>query len=84
MRSRRTSVSLALSALAAGLFATVPSSAVAADPCVSGAEVREQVHALIASLRDDVIAIVSEATRTLSFEPGVTFDGPIDSAASPA
>jgi signal transduction histidine kinase len=37
-----------------------------------------------ASLRDDVIAIVSEATRTLGFEPSVTFDGPVDSAASDA
>jgi len=37
-----------------------------------------------ASLRDDVIAIVAEATRTLGFEPSVTFDGPIDSAASDA
>jgi signal transduction histidine kinase len=37
-----------------------------------------------ARLRDDVIAIVSEATRPLGFEPSVTFDGPIDSAASDA
>ena len=37
-----------------------------------------------ARLRDDVITIVSEATRPLGFEPGVTFDGPIDSAASDA
>ena len=37
-----------------------------------------------ASLRDDVIAIVSEATRALGLEPGVTFDGPVDSAASDA
>jgi len=37
-----------------------------------------------ASLRDDVIAIVGEATRPLGFEPSVTFDGPIDSAASDA
>ena len=37
-----------------------------------------------ASLRDDVIAIVTEATRPLGFEPSVTFDGPIDSAASDA
>ena len=37
-----------------------------------------------ASLRDDVIAIVNEATRPLGFEPSVTFDGPIDSAASDA
>jgi signal transduction histidine kinase len=37
-----------------------------------------------ASLRDDVIAIATEATRPLGFEPRVTFDGPIDSAASDA
>jgi len=37
-----------------------------------------------AGLRDDVIAIVAEATRPLGFEPDVTFDGPIDSAASDA
>jgi hypothetical protein len=66
MRSRRTSVSLALAALAAGLFATVPSSAVAADPCVSGADVREQVHALIASLRDDVHSRDARAATRLA------------------
>lgn len=37
-----------------------------------------------ASLRDDVIAIVAEAARPLGFEPNVTFDGPVDSAASDA
>jgi PAS domain S-box-containing protein len=37
-----------------------------------------------ASLRDDVLAIVSEAVRPLGFEPAVAFDGPIDSAASDA
>jgi len=37
-----------------------------------------------ASLRDAVIAIAGEATRPLGFEPAVTFDGPIDSAASDA
>jgi hypothetical protein len=34
--------------------AIVPSSATAAEPCVSGAEVRAQVHELVASLRDDI------------------------------
>jgi hypothetical protein len=33
-----------------------PSTATAADPCVSGAEVRAQVHELVASLRDDISA----------------------------
>ena len=33
-----------------------PSTATAADPCVSGAEVRAQVHELVASLRDDIPA----------------------------
>jgi PAS domain S-box-containing protein len=37
-----------------------------------------------ASLRDDVIAVVAEATRPLGFEPALSFDGPIDSAASDA
>ena len=37
-----------------------------------------------ASLRDDVIAIASEAARPLGFEPSVAFDGPVDSAASDA
>jgi two-component system, NarL family, sensor histidine kinase DevS len=37
-----------------------------------------------ASLRDNVIAIVAEAARTLGFEPAVAFDGPIDSASSDA
>jgi PAS domain S-box-containing protein len=37
-----------------------------------------------ASLRDDVIAIATEAARPLGFEPRVTFAGPIDSAASDA
>lgn len=35
-----------------------------------------------ASVRDDVLAIVQEATRALGFEPAVAFAGPIDSAAS--
>lgn len=34
----------------------VPATATAADPCVSGAEVRAQVHELVASLRDDIPA----------------------------
>jgi leucyl-tRNA synthetase len=34
--------------------AIVPSTVTAADPCVSGAEVRAQVHELVASLRDDI------------------------------
>src|SRR5204863_8216475 len=37
-----------------------------------------------ARLRDDIIAVVSEAARPLGFEPTVAFDGPIDSAASDA
>jgi signal transduction histidine kinase len=37
-----------------------------------------------ASLRDDVITIAHEAARGLGFEPAVTFDGPIDSAATDA
>jgi two-component system, NarL family, sensor histidine kinase DevS len=37
-----------------------------------------------ASLRDDVIAVVTEAIRPLGFEPAVSFDGPVDSAASDA
>jgi two-component system, NarL family, sensor histidine kinase DevS len=53
-------------------------------------EIRSAIFALHtrrpggASLRDDVIAIAAEATRSLGFEPGVTFDGPVDSAASDA
>jgi two-component system sensor histidine kinase DevS len=35
-----------------------------------------------ASLRDDVITIAREAARGLSFEHGVAFDGPVDSAAT--
>jgi hypothetical protein len=34
--------------------AIVPSTVTAADACVSGAEVRAQVHELVASLRDDI------------------------------
>ena len=37
-----------------------------------------------ASLREDVIAISSEAARPLGFEPAVVFDGPVDSAATDA
>jgi PAS domain S-box-containing protein len=37
-----------------------------------------------ATLRDDVITIAHEAARGLGFEPAVTFDGPIDSAATDA
>jgi PAS domain S-box-containing protein len=37
-----------------------------------------------AGLRDAVIAIAGEATRSLGFEPAVVFAGPVDSAASDA
>jgi signal transduction histidine kinase len=37
-----------------------------------------------AGLRDDVVAVVAEAARPLGFAPTVTFDGPVDSAASDA
>jgi hypothetical protein len=66
MRSKRTAVPLALAALVAGLVATGPSSAAAADACVSGAEVRDQVHALIASLRDDVHSRSARAATRLA------------------
>jgi two-component system sensor histidine kinase DevS len=36
------------------------------------------------SVRDDVITLAREAARALGFEPAVTFDGPIDSAATDA
>jgi hypothetical protein len=39
----------------------LPASATTADPCVSGAEVRAQVQALVASLRDDVTSKKSRA-----------------------
>ncbi|MDQ1481414.1 MAG: hypothetical protein QOI44_2275, partial [Actinomycetota bacterium] len=37
-----------------------------------------------AGLRDDVLAITTEAARSLGFAPAVAFDGPVDSAASDA
>ena len=33
-------------------------------------------------VRDDVLTLAREAARALGFEPAVTFDGPIDSAAT--
>ena len=53
-------------------------------------EIRSAIFALHtrrpggASLRDDVLTIVTEAARPLGFESAVAFDGPVDSAASDA
>jgi hypothetical protein len=64
--SKKLAGPLAFAALAAGLAFSTPSSATAAEPCVSGAEVKEQVHALIASLRDDVHSRSARAATRLA------------------
>ena len=51
---RKGVVAAAVMTVATATAAIVPSTATAADPCVSGAEVRTQVHELVASLRDDI------------------------------
>jgi hypothetical protein len=51
---RKGVVAAAVMTTAITTAAIVPSTATAADPCVSGAEVRAQVHDLVASLRDDI------------------------------
>jgi hypothetical protein len=51
---RKEVVAAAVVTAAMTTAAIVPSSATAAEPCVSGAEVRAQVHELVASLRDDI------------------------------
>jgi hypothetical protein len=55
MRLMKVAVPLvAVATLAAGIAPAGSATASPADPCVSGAAVREQVHSLVASLRDDV------------------------------
>lgn len=66
MRTKKMALPVALAAVGAGLVLTTPSAAHAADPCVSGAEVREQVHALVASLRDDVHSRSARAATRLA------------------
>jgi hypothetical protein len=51
---RKGVVAAALVTAAITTAAIVPSTATAAEPCISGAEVRAQVHELVASLRDDI------------------------------
>jgi hypothetical protein len=51
---RNSVVAAVVMATAVTTAAIVPSTAIAAIPCVSGAEVRAQVHELVASLRDDI------------------------------
>jgi hypothetical protein len=53
---RKRVVAAAVITTAIATAAIIPSTATAADPCVSGAEVRAQVHELVASLRDDIAA----------------------------
>lgn len=54
----------------------------AVEPCVSGAEVREQVHALVASLRDDIQAkstrrhIAAALVETLKTSRGAKAETP--------
>lgn len=45
---------VAAAALLTGALTPQTTAQAAADPCVSGAEVRTQIHALVASLKDDV------------------------------
>jgi hypothetical protein len=51
---RRRVVAAAVMTAAMTTAAIVPSTATAAGPCVSGAEVRARVHELVVSLRDDI------------------------------
>jgi hypothetical protein len=53
---RKGLVAAAVMTAAMTTAAVGPSTATAADPCVSGAEVRARVHELVASLRDDIPA----------------------------
>jgi hypothetical protein len=61
-RAHRTGAVAAAAVLTGAMLtgALAPATAAKADPCVSGAEVRAQVHELVASLRDD---IHSKSTR---------------------
>jgi hypothetical protein len=81
MKSRtRVGSAVLASLLVAAATPAVTAGAAAADPCVSGAEVREQVHALVASLRDDIAAkasrkhIAAALVETLKTSRGVQAD----------
>jgi hypothetical protein len=76
MKMSRLALPVAVVALGVGIAPSSSATSSSADPCVSGQAVREQVHALVAGLHDDVHSTAARSAIRLELVQSMrTFRG---------